>query len=104
MVRGAAQHHSVHVLQLARDRLMRLDASVDDDRELREVLLQAMHIVVLEGRDLAVLLRRKALQDGVARVDQKGVCSGRGDRTDEIAHEAIVFELVDADAMLDRDR
>ena len=53
----------------------RRDAAVDHELERREIALQPVHVVVLERRDLAVLLRRQALQQRVARMDDEGAAA-----------------------------
>jgi hypothetical protein len=66
--------------------------------------LEAIDVVVLERRDFAVLLRRQALQHRVAGVNDERPAAGLRHGTDEIAHEGILLDLVDADAVLDRHR
>src|SRR2546430_8889858 len=80
------------------------DAAVDHDSELRKVLLEPIDVVVLEWRNLAVLLRREALQDGIARVDDEGSAAGRGDCGDEVPEKSVILDPVDAGSMLHRDR
>ena len=70
-----------------------------------KVALQAVHDVVAQRRQLAVLLRAEALQPGVAGVDDEDLAAARvGDGADEIAHEVVALEPVDADAVLHRHR
>src|SRR5436190_18500003 len=100
----AAEHDAVDLAPLAFNLRTGGDAAVDDDLELREFALQPIDVVVLERRYLAVLLRRQSLEDRIARVDDEGAAAGFSDRADEIAHEVVFLDLVDADAMLDRHR
>src|SRR5204863_9528361 len=51
-----------------------------------------------------VLFRREALQHRIARVDDEGATPSLGHGADEIAHEAVLLDLVDADAVLHRHR
>src|ERR1700752_4854418 len=71
VVRRTAEHHASRVLKVSVDLRPRLDAAVDDDPELRKLALQPVDVIVLERRDLAVLLRRESLQYRVARVDDE---------------------------------
>ena len=65
---------------------------------------EPVHDLVAQRRDLAVLLRGQTLQHGVARMHDEHVATGRGDRADEVAHETVVLDRVEADAVLDGDR
>src|SRR2546422_6202425 len=80
------------------------DAAVDHDSELRKVLLEPIDVVVLEWRNLAVLLRREALQDGIARVHDEGLAARRGDRGDKVPEKGVILDPVDAGSVLHRDR
>src|SRR5216683_1341497 len=80
------------------------DAAVDHDSELRKVLLQPIDVLVFERRNLAVLFRREALEDGIARVDDEGPAARRGDRGDEVPEKGIILDPVDAGSVLHRDR
>src|SRR5438874_3497464 len=104
VVRGAAEHDAIDVLQVLRNLRVRGNAAVDDDLALREVALEPINVVILERRDLAVLLGREALQHGVARVHDVRAATRLRHRADEVTHEAIVLDLVDADAVLHRHR
>ncbi len=95
-----AEHHAIHVPELFGDDLVARDAAIDHDRHVRKVALQAMDVVVLERRHLTIFLRGQALQDGIACVHQERGCAGFGHGADEIAHEAVPFDGVDADPML----
>ena len=61
---------------LAACRLPGVDAAVDDDLELGKILLQAVGIVILQRRYLAVFLRRQAFQDCIARMDDEDAAAG----------------------------
>ena len=76
------------------------DAAVGLNVQVRTVLLQAVHLMMAQGRDLAILLRRQALEPGLARVHRKTVTAGRGDRIHEAQHMLVGVDIVDADAML----
>src|SRR5207237_8809966 len=104
VVRGAAEHDAIDVLQVLRNLRARGNAAVDDDLELREVALELINVVILERRDLAVLLGREPLQPGVARVHVVRAATRLRPRADEVTHEAIVLDLVEADAVLHRHR
>ena len=102
VVRLAAHHHAVQVLQLFLHRLVGGEAAVDGKGELRKVGLQLAHHLVAQGRNIAVFLRAQALQPGIARVhDEHGAaCIRHG--AHEVAHKAVAFFLVDANAVLHR--
>jgi hypothetical protein len=68
VVRGAAQHRAIDMTQV-RGRFGRIgDAAVDATCRSGPLLLQPVRPVVAQRRDLAVLLRRQALQPGIARM------------------------------------
>ena len=85
------------------DLVQGLDAAVDNELKLRKIALQAVGIVILEGRHFAVFLRAQAFQDGIARMHDKRLAAGIGHGADEIAHEVIRLAVIDADAVLHRD-
>ena len=76
------------------------DAAVDDDLELRAVALEAVDARMVERRNLAVLLRRQAGEDGLAGVDDEGPAAGRRRGVDETEQETVIVAVVDADAGL----
>src|ERR1041384_4000616 len=102
--RRPAEHDAVDPRELARDLRARGDTAVDDDFELGKIALQLMHVVILERRHLAVLLGRETPQHGIARMHDERAATGLRHGADEVAHEAIVAHLVDADAVLHRHR
>src|SRR6266850_1745317 len=104
VIRGSAEHHAIHMIRMKFDFFVRADAAVDHDSELRKVLLQPIDVLVLERRNLAVLFRREALEDGIARVDDEGPAAGRGDRGDKVPEKGVILDPVDAGSMLHRDR
>ncbi|CAM2145558.1 protein of unknown function [Pararobbsia alpina] len=104
VIRLAAQHHAVDVLEMFFRFVERLDPAVDRDFERREIALELIRKLVLERRDLAILFRAQALEDGVARMHDKDIAARVGNRADKVAHKAVFADVVDPDAMLDRDR
>ncbi len=78
----------------------RLDTAVDEDFQLREILLQLIGVVILQRRDLAIFLGTQALEDGIAGMHDEGLAAGLGNLADEIAHEVIGLHVIDADAVL----
>ena len=80
-----------------------LDAAVEDDRQLGARGLEPVDAVVVERRDLAVLLRRQTVEPRLARVHDEGAAAGAGDRIDEALQVGLAVLLVDADAALDGD-
>ena len=67
-------------------------------------LLERGDDVVAQRRQLAVLLRADAVQPGVARMDDEHLAAAVGDGADEVAHEGVALDAVDADPVLDGDR
>src|SRR5262249_42518763 len=57
----------------------------------------------LSGGISPVVFRRKPLQHGVARVDDKGAAAALRHRADEIAHEIVAFDFVNPDPVFHRD-
>lgn len=78
------------------------DAAIDQDLQRREILLELVGVFVFQRRNLAVFLGRETFQDRVARVHDKGGTAGLVNPADEIAHEFIVLDLVDTDAVFHR--
>ena len=66
--------------------------------------LQAVDARVIERRHVAVLLRRQALEPGLARVHDERIGAGRDGCVGELVERRLRVLLVDADAALDRDR
>ena len=54
VVRLAPDHHAVNVLQVSGDGFVSGDAAVDDDFQIRKLLLQAVNVIVFQGRNIAV--------------------------------------------------
>ena len=71
LVGGAAQHHAVDVAQCASRLVQRRDAAIDDDGQVRALALQPLDQAIVQRRDVAVLLRRQALQPGLAGMDDE---------------------------------
>jgi hypothetical protein len=90
--------------QVRGDLLVRLHPAVEHDGQLRKLALELVDQLVAQRRHLAVLLGAQALEPGVAGVDDEDLAAGLGHRADEVAHEGVALFLVDADAVLDRDR
>ena len=71
---------------------------------LGKVALQPVDEFVFKRRDLAILLRRQAFEDRVPGVDDERAGACPGDGADEVAHECVLVDRIDAGAMLDRHR
>ena len=70
----------------------------------RPAFLHAIDDIVVEGRDLAVLLRAQTLEPGLAGMNPDGVGAGVQHPGDEIRQHGFRVLLVNADAAFDRDR
>ena len=108
MIGGAAQHDAVqpHAVAArcasassseAMPPLMTIVSS-------RPLALQPADQRIVERRDVAVLLRRQALQPGLAGVDDEGVDAGGGADVDDGEQAPSRVLVVDADAALDGGR
>ena len=103
MVRLAAQHDAIDMGQVGIDVGDGLDAAVEDDFEVRKFALETMCVLVSERWNLAVFLWTETLEDRRAGMHDEGPAAGIGHRAHEVAHEAVLVMIVDADAMLDGD-
>ena len=61
MVGCPSQHDTVHLRQLLAAFLQCRDAAVDDNGQLGQVRLQPVYPGIVQGRNLAILLRRQPL-------------------------------------------
>lgn len=101
LVRFTADHHSVQVLKLLLHLVERLDAAVDADVQVRHFGLEAMDKIVVQRRDLAVLLGAESLEPRLARMDDEHLATCVADSLYKISEEFPAVELVDPDAALD---
>src|ERR1700733_13911049 len=105
MVTGAAEHYAVYPPGHVTAALLHSrKPAVQDHVQLRPLALEPMNVLVLERRNLAVLLGRQAAEDCDPRVDVERVDAGGRDRVDEGGEELIVVAIVDADAAFDGHR
>src|SRR5262245_31991427 len=100
---SAAEHHAIHLRQLRFGRGKRLDPAIENDLELRPTRLQAMNPPVIEGRQVAVLLRAEAFEPSLARMHDEGPAACFGNGRDEPVEACFGVLVVDADAAFDRD-
>src|SRR4029077_7431892 len=94
-------HYAVDVFQMPRGRVKVFDATVEHNRQLGMRGLEPVHTVVVERRDLAVLLRRQTVKPRLARVHDEGAAAGAGHRIDEALQVGLTVLLIDADAAFD---
>src|SRR5664280_1415029 len=100
LIRGAADHDAVDVAELRLDLVATRNAAIEDEAETRKVMLQAVDRLVAQRRHLPVFLRAQAMQPGIAGMDDEDLATAPlADGADEIAHESVVLEAIDADAM-----
>ncbi len=104
MVCLATDHHAIDVLEVGRHLVIADDAAIDQDLQARKLLLQLVRHLIAQRRNLTVFFRAQALQDRIARVDDKRAATRLGHPADKIPNEIVVLDLVDADPMLDGDR
>jgi len=99
-----ADHRAIHAGEFVAEGPEVPETAVEHDGEFREVPLQPMNVVVLQRRNLPVLLRRQAGEDRLPRVHDEHPAAGFGHRPHEAGEEFVVVVVVDADAGLDRHR
>ena len=104
LIGGAAHHHAVDVLEMARGLLDARDAAIDRDVQRRIGALEPIDAVVVERRDIAVLARREPVEPGFARMHDQRIGAGRDHGAGERVERLFRVLLVDADAALHRDR
>ena len=104
VIGGAAEHHAIDMAQVRGRRLHGRDAAIDHHRQPRPLALEAVGPVVAQRRDFAVLLRRQALQPGIAGVHHHHRAAGGDHLVDEAGEGIVVVVLVHAEAALHRDR
>jgi len=104
VIGGAADHDAIDAAEVLLNVVGAADTAVGNECERREVLLERGDDVVPQRRQLAVLLRADAVQPGVPGMDDEHVAAALGNGANEIAHEGVAFDAVDADPVLDGDR
>ena len=98
-----ANHDAVKFLQLPGHLFTRGDSAIDTNRQMLEVLLQAMHQFIAQRRHFPVFFRAQAFEPGVAGMNNERVAAGFTDGADKVAHKFIALGLVDSNPVLDRD-
>ena len=99
-----AQHDPVEVGQQGLRRVEPGDPAVQRNRKVRPFALQAPDQIIVQGRDVAVLLGRQALQDRLARMDDEGVDPRRRAGVHEGEKAGLRVLVVHADPALHRRR
>jgi hypothetical protein len=82
----------------------RLNPAIDDDGQIGPILLEPVHTLVVQRRDLAVGLGREPLQPRLARVHDQRIRARGDDGVGEALQERVAVAVVDADARLHRHR
>src|SRR5262249_10259597 len=80
------------------------DAAIDDDRHARQRGLQPIDTIIVERRDLAVLLRRQTVKPGLSGMHDQGVATGLDDVARELVERPFRILTVDADPTFHGDR
>jgi hypothetical protein len=72
---GLAPHH--HAIDMAQVSAIGIGfyPAIDQDFQFRSFLFQPVDVVVFQRRDFAVFLGAEALEDGIARMYDKGTCA-----------------------------
>ena len=104
LIGGAPQHDTVDMGEM----LLRLrdaaDAAIDDDGDIRQRCLQPIDAVVVERRDIAVLLRRQSVQPGFSRMHDQRIAPAATTPRASVSRADFRVLVVDADAAFHRDR
>ncbi len=83
--------------------LMRMDAAIDDDREIAEPLFQTLNARMIERRNVPVFARAEAVEPGLARVNDQRIGAGGNDGVGKTVERFLDVLIVDAEPALDRD-
>src|SRR5476649_2669159 len=83
--------------------IKRVNAAIDDDREIFDPLLQPMNARVIERRDIPVLARAETVEPGLAGVNDQRIRAGGNDGVGETVERFLDVLIVDAEPALDRD-
>ncbi|CCC99889.1 protein of unknown function (plasmid) [Azospirillum baldaniorum] len=103
LVGGAPDHHAVQRGEMPFRFVQGADAAVDGDGELRVFLLQPVHEVVAQRRDVPVLLGAEPFQPRLAGVHDEVGAAGGGHGADELVERRPFLHLVDGDPRLHGD-
>src|SRR6267142_4402550 len=105
MIDRTAQHHAIEPCRDMITDLRRLgQPAVQYHDERRPLLFQPVHVVVLERRNLTILLGRQAAQYRRTGVHDERIDSDACDRLDEGREERIIVAIINADAAFDGHR
>src|SRR3954468_1697304 len=104
LIRSAAHHHTVDMVEMLRGIFDAADPAIDRDIELRPSALQPIHAIVIERWDIAVLARRESVEPGLARVNDERVDTCRDHIAGQRVERLLRVLLVNPDAALHRDR
>ena len=96
-------HHAIDLFKMGVDLLTAADAAVENDFQLREILLQPVDPVVIERRDGAVFLGAEAGEPCLARMDDEGLDTHRLHGRDKAGEMGVAVEIVNADPRLHGD-
>jgi hypothetical protein len=80
------------------------DPAIDDDRHVGQRALQAIDPVIVERRDVAVFLRRQALQPGLSGVHDQRVRAGLDHAARQRIERRFRILIVDSDPAFHGDR
>ena len=104
MIGGPAEHGTVDLVEMADGIRHRRNAAIDADETFRKPGLQPVDPLIVERRDVAVLLRAQALQPGLAGMHPQGVGTSGKDTIGQDVEGWLRVLIVDADAAFDGDR
>src|SRR5262245_48918389 len=104
MIGGAPQHHAIDMSEMDLRLDQRGDAAIDHDLKPGICTLEAIDALMVERRDLTVLLGREALEPSLAGVNDEGLAPRIGHKANEAIEILIFILVVDANTAFDRDR
>src|ERR1700694_938870 len=79
------------------------DAAINDDGHVRQSGLQSIYPVVVEWRDVTILLRRQSIEPGLGGMDDQCIRAGGDDVARQRIQRNFRILIVDADPAFDRD-
>jgi hypothetical protein len=104
LIGRAAQHHAIDMRQVPLRLVEARDAAVDDDGNMRHGGLQPIDPIIIERRDVAVFLRRQAVEPGFPGVHDQRIRSRFDHATRQRIERQFRILIVDPDATFHGDR
>src|SRR5258708_31494027 len=100
----APQHDAVDKAEMVFGLGKACDAAIDDDAHSRQRGLEPIYPVVVERREVTILLRRQSIEPGLAGVDDQRIRAGGDDAARQRIQRDFRILVVDADPAFDGHR